>query len=254
MSEHDSSMLDALIGEVDAGADAQLQALAELDQDAGLPAAAKASARAEIAEAVEAAKQANQARSVEVLVAARQKAIEIRFNPGTEAEQMRAIDMSAAELASRLKFPPEQIGNELLGALQAGNARAASVSLMTLQLMGESVNRDVVKQVEDALDEQLPHRKQALAIEKAAAAARTKFQIANAAAQARLSMALGKASDAGAWSVAAKVQAMIAAEEAGKPYQDPEGLPTTERFLNKSKVPSAKKDAVGAEIPESAKA
>lgn len=247
-SEEDiTSQLDALIGEVEAGAGAQLNALAVLATSDDKPVEWRNNEKGRIAQEVDEAFAAWSQKADAALLAAGTKAMQIRYNPGDPAEMQRAADMGQAEIASRMKLPPGQIENALLGALAAGNARQASVHLMTLQLMGETTGprwvgiRDAV---EKALDEALPHRKAAIAVETAAADASRKFQIASAAARARLSMVLGEGEDAAKESITAKMLSWDTALRAGTGYEEPLELDAS-RHLNKSLVPSSKKDARG---------
>lgn len=153
------------------------------------------------------------------------------YDPGEAVETARADDLAHAELLSRTAHP-EDLEADARAYLRAGNARGAKVRLDALRLKGEPQRgADVIRfnelhnAVEAALDEQLPHRAAAKALNASINLAAERYREAESVIRANLESAAGRRDRAAAISANAKMQAYVAAQARGDAYVDPVGLP-----------------------------
>lgn len=94
---------------------------------------------------------------------------QVRLNPESE-DQAATADLLEADMLHR-RYPDKasarnHLEGEVRALLAAGNARAASVRLSAMKLSGAPATQ-LEHAVENALDEQLPHRREAREIEAA---------------------------------------------------------------------------------------
>lgn len=202
-----------LIAEMTGAVDQRLLALAAL-AETGDTEAFKAERRAVLVEEAQAARQAAVAAAVEAVQAAADQAHRTRYNPPREAERDRSSDLADAEIMSRMRRGPEELEAEARGYLAAGNPRGAMIRLDAIALSGAPIKadramalREFRQAVEASLDDVIPHRKEARALEQAALDATREFAIAEATVRARLETALGRGDRAAMASIAAKMAA-----------------------------------------------
>jgi hypothetical protein len=214
--------IGSTITELTTGAQAHLDELASLSADDGRDPVWKERRKAEIAASVDPLLNAARERAIETLTKAQRAANTLRFDPGEPAEIQRTEDTVRAELASRIHRPAGRIEADLMQCLEIGNYRGASQHLMTLQFMNEATDarfQVLGQRIEAGLDEVLPHRKAAVAIERSAAAAQRDYLIAAATAKAKLEAALGHGPEAAHASMVAKQARWAKAQAEGVPYK-----------------------------------
>ncbi|GEM_PF-7092320 len=198
--------------------DEHLRALAAL-ADSGDTEEYKSQERTRLADSAQRARQEALGREVDMIEATMDQARKVRYNAPRDADKDRSQDLADAEILSRMRRGPEELEAEARGYLAAGNPRGAMIRLDALALMGVQPRpeqllawRELRVAVDAALDEAVPHRKQALALENAAHEAVRQFAIAEATARAKIEMALGRPEAAAAASISAKMKAFEVGE------------------------------------------